>query len=218
MSEKQCRNCLIEFPDTTTYFRNENSIYCRLCGWCFLTEAQTRFINSNNIQYKQIFDIFGMSKKEYKNAMMSVDKIIGVGGNPCRKSRHTLKMLSGHCPECNPQHVEFTMRWFDKNFVYIAYSKKSNLVKVGVTKNCKKRENSLRETNYGNSNHWKIFKCKYVEKAGEVENKIHKSLSKHKVFRRFLKNGKVVHSSETFDCDLNHAFEKFTDIVNIFDN
>ena len=111
----------------------------------------------------------------------------------------------------NTHHVEFTLRWFDDKFVYLAFSQKKQLIKIGE-RNIKKRELSLNETNYGNINDWNILESHLFKKAGQVEAAIQKALIGHRVYRKFIKNKKIVYSSEIFSCDLETAkttFKKF---------
>ena len=209
---KICINCKIGYPNSIEYFRDETAKACRQCGECYLTDAQKVFLNKHHIYPKQVYDICGMQKKSYQQQMTAVDKIIGAGANPCRSSGHTLKMLSGHCPQCNTHHIEFTLRWFDDKFVYLAFSNKTQLIKIGVADNIIKREFSLNETNYGSINDWKILDSQLIKKAGQVEAQIQKELSENRVFRKFWKDNKIVYSSEIFDCTLEDAkiaFEKF---------
>ena len=202
---RKCINCKIEFPNSIDYFRNETAEACRQCGDYYLTTSQRQFLEKHQIYVKQVFDVFGLQKKNYQQKMNAIDKIIGVGANPCRAFGHTLKMLSGHCPQCNTHHIEFTLRWFDNKFVYLAFSQKTRLIKIGVTDNIIKRELSLNDTNYGNINDWKILKSNLFKKAGQVEAAIQKELIRHRVYRKFIKDYKVVYSSEIFNCDLETA-------------
>ena len=153
-----------------------------------------------------------MPKKIYQQNMLLVNKIIGVGANPCRVYGHRLKMLSGHCPQCKTHHIDFTIRWFDNKFVYLAFSNKTQLIKIGITENVKRTQFSLNDTNYGNINDWKILDSFLVKKAGQVEFEIQKELLDYKIFRKYLKDDKIVHSSEIFNCNIEKAmaaFQKF---------
>ena len=202
---KSCINFKVDYPNSLEYFRTENANACRQCGEYYLTEIQKNFIKENQIYSKQVFDIHGMAKKNYQQHMLSVDKIIGVGANPCRTLGHTLKMLSGHCPQCNKHHVQFTLRWFNDKYVYLAFSSEKKLIKIGITDNILKRELSLNDTNYGNINDWKIIESEFVKKAGQVEAKIQKQLLNYRVYRKFWKQNKIVRSSEIFKCSIETA-------------
>ena len=89
------------------------------------------------------------------------------------------------------------------------------MVKIGVTDNVVKREFSLNETNYGSINDWKVLHSHLIKKAGQVEAQIQKELSDYRVIRKFLKDNKIVYSSEIFNCTLEEAkltFQKFISV------
>ena len=145
-----------------------------------------------------LFDIGGMKKKDYLEAMKELKKEIGFNANPCTGLMHTLKDKYGHCIQCETKHISFIKR--TKGFTYIAYSRNSKLVKIGFTENIEGREDSLVRTTYGGETDWRVFYHVFSESAAKVERATHKELSKFQTFREYSHDGYFHYASELFTC------------------
>ena len=112
---KKCNICGISFPSNRNYYRTDGISACRQCGSYFLKADEKDFLKCFGINEKYVFDISRMKQKEWQSNMWIANKFIGSGSRPCRKNGHTIKLLSGHCPQCRTDSLGFTLNYFEKN-------------------------------------------------------------------------------------------------------
>ena len=139
--------------------------------------------------------------------------LVAIGAMPCKAKGHTMRTSGGHCVQCKPLNLTFTRRHHDSNYLYIAYTKRGSLVKIGLTNDVAMREATLRAQAYGGFDDWEIKHFKHTQKAGEIEKIIHNTLSPYRHNRATQKDGRSQMTYEIFKCPLKiakHAFDAAT--------
>ena len=181
-----------------------------------ITKEQLKFLETQKISLDKIFDATGLSKTEYHKSMKEMDKIIAIGVTPCAKFSHSMRTRNGHCVQCNTATIAFLERHYEKGYIYIAGSKKEEVIKVGFASDINNREESLNDEGYGEINDWKILFQVMCKDAGKIEFHTHKKLNKYLINRSYLKNNKKNECYEIFSC--SYSLAKKTLDENIGDN
>lgn len=178
-----------------------------------LTKRQIIFLNKHGIPLDKTLDASGYSTSEYKSLMKDQDLWIAYGVNPCSAAGHKLRLRSGHCFECSPEKFVYQVRYADDQYVYLAYSTKQKLIKIGVTKNLAQREETLNKTMYGDVWDWKIISSAFVYGAGAAEFEIHNALSRFSIESATYKEGRFIATRELFKCSKKTALQHFKRVV-----
>ena len=178
-----------------------------------LTKEQIEFLSKQEISLGLVFNAEGLTAKERKSQMETLDMRFAYGVTPCRRMGHTLRSLAGECIQCNTHVIAFTNRYFDRGFIYVSISLSKELLKVGCTKNIQNRTSGLNKLSYGGINDWKIIFSDEVENAGKIEFAIHKKLSKFFYPVNYLRNGVTVICREIFKCDKNYVVETVKNLI-----
>ena len=169
------------------------------------SEEQLRFFSSQNIPLSKVYDAKGLSAKKWKQDMRNLNMLVAIGVSPCKKNGHRVRTRAGHCAQCNTHALAFLKRFEEENYIYIAVSKRSGFLKIGVTGDLEDRESALNQSGYGEISDWKITHSLYCDNAGEVEHRAHDLLSEYRVSRSFEKEGSLVDCREIFNCSRNKA-------------
>lgn len=173
-----------------------------------LTEEQIQFLNHHQISLSKVFDATGMKRADYLVAMKRTGSSVAIGVPPCTDpARHTIKNTSGHCAMCNPHHFAFRNRYYEEGDVYVAHSKKINLVKIGTSANTHERMGQINYYGYGGANDWVAKYIKKVNNAARIEFEAQKQIDKNRVWRSYTKDGEIVDCQELFNCDVTIAIE-----------
>ena len=178
-----------------------------------LTKEQIEFLSKQEISLGLVFNAEGLTAKERKSQMETLDMRFAYGVTPCRRMGHTLRSLAGECIQCNTHVIAFTNRYFDRGFIYVSISLSKELLKIGCTKNIQNRTSGLNKLSYGGINDWKIIFSDEVENAGKIEFAIHKKLSEYFYPVNYLRNGVTVNCREIFKCDKNYVVETVKNII-----
>ena len=113
-----------------------------------LTKEQIAFLSKHKISLGVVFNAEGLTAKERKSQMETLDMRFAYGVTPCRKMGHTLRSLAGDCIQCNTHVIAFTNRHFDKGFIYVSISSSKELLKICCTINIQNRTSSLNKLSY----------------------------------------------------------------------
>jgi hypothetical protein len=171
-----------------------------------LTKSQLEFISKNGITTNDLFYVAGMKNSEWKQKMKDEGKLIAYGANPCTSGGHTLKTRAGHCPQCNPAAIAFLRRHSDEGDVYVAWSSKGKIAKIGCTKNAYSRIESLISTEYGGQTDWTLKLVYECTEAGLVEKLAQKILKKFAIKDiLYVHDGKNQIANELFCCSIAQA-------------
>jgi len=168
-----------------------------------LTAEQRRFLLKHKIPLSRVFDASGMRTMDYKEEMKENDMLVAIGVSPCAEAGHTMRLRRGICFQCNPDNLSYHLRFRDKGEVYLAWSKKGHLAKVGTSKSATERIQHLRSYKYGGQDDWRLVLWVRCDEAGRAEFDVHSALSRfEKKGLTYYKNGRYIACDELFDCDV----------------
>ena len=181
-----------------------------------LSKAHKNFLQRHNLGIKDCFDTEGQPLRVYKPLMKKLGRIVALGVTPCLKYGHIMRDYRGRCLFCYPENLGYIKNHRAERYVYIAYSKKGKLVKIGSTSDMDskdKREKTLNKQAYGGENDWVIKKACMLPRSGEVEQLIQRELETFRVIRHYMKNQRLQESIELFTCTLKKAMIIFDKIM-----
>ncbi len=178
-----------------------------------LTAAQIKFLDSIDVPIFKTFNASSYSTDGYKRIMSVSDLWVAYGVTPCIAEGHTLRTRAGHCVQCDPKKIVFLKRHSESQYVYLAYSKKTKFIKIGVASDLMMRELSLNKQSYGGINDWKVISSAFVYNSGAVEAEIHRLLKDYQTTSYTFKDGAYSSSRELFSCPKHTALMFFRGIV-----
>ena len=170
-----------------------------------LIEEHREFLDKFKILDSLVLNGTGMEKSLIVETMIKDGYLVVVGVDACYQN-HSIRKKSWHCVECDPKRLNFQGRFNKKSTVYIAESKISKLIKIGIGENPLERVKQHNYYKYAGISDWTLAVSMQCEAAGRVEYDSHTALSVHKVSDKYYyKNGIKTHSQEVFDCTLLDA-------------
>lgn len=178
-----------------------------------LTGEQIEFLEHHDIPLERVFNATGMRTKDYKEAMRQEDCWVAYGVTPCKEAGHTLRSRAAHCIQCDPARITHLKKHVQSGLVYVAWSERKGLVKVGVTDNTVKRVGLLNSEMYGGAYDWKLIRAWECDQAGKLETAAHRELAAHATTGYYLKNDMLTECNELFMCSYQHAVEIVSQIV-----
>ncbi len=108
-----------------------------------LTDGEKRFLRWHGLSVDDVFDARGMSGDVWKQLIREEGKTIALG-TACGRGGHRLRTRAGHCVQCDPKKLAFQARHSADQYVYIAGSLSTQLIKIGTCMNIPQRERQLR--------------------------------------------------------------------------
>jgi hypothetical protein len=181
-----------------------------------LTNEQIIFLNEYGIPLDKVFDATGMKRARYSIIMKSVRASVAIGVTPCSGIRHTMRNRSGHCVMCYPVYLKFQRRHEEEAQIYVASSKRSTLIKIGIARDAQERLKQINYYGYGRINDWEITFVKTVKNAGKVEAESQKLISHTKLPMIYERDGEMVDCREIFKCDPIVAIETVKQAILIY--
>lgn len=173
-----------------------------------MKEEDVNLIKRLGISEEDVFDGTEFKKSECISYMKDAGYRFAYGVSPCKASGHTLRTRSWHCLHCNPASYAFQERHFNKGYVYVAFSNRLNLIKIGTCSNIKSRNKSLRSQNYGGTNDWQISLYTFFEEdAGKIEALVQSELKPYFVSKNYLRDGFKKISYEIFNYGVEAAWK-----------
>ncbi|WP_420476245.1 GIY-YIG nuclease family protein [Noviherbaspirillum sp. ST9] len=170
-----------------------------------LSEEEELFLERMGIDSSEVFNAKGMKpRKAWQDAMYRVGAKVALNAGIC-SSGHRLKWHSGHCAQCRTENPAYSARHKASGEVYIAYSRRGRLVKVGFSQSSSRRITELCSGKHGGFDDWEIKHAVACPAAGNVECKAQRLLSKYRVPRLYIKDVGIVKTRETFSCSLAQA-------------
>ena len=176
-----------------------------------LNEYEKQFLKDNNLKALHVFDATKIfSAKEWRAQIKNTDCEVALCTTACTKSKdHRLKLKSGHCALCNLRGLAHQISYRKSGDIYVVYSKKLGLVKVGRSEKTgigDERVVSLNRQAYGGAKDWELQWSTTVVKAGEVESEIHGLLAAYSVDGlQYRKGSTVTVCREVFNCTTQYA-------------
>jgi hypothetical protein len=126
-------------------------------------------------------------------------------GSKCRSAGHRLRSRRGHCVQCDASKLGYQARYRADQYVYIAGSRSSKLIKIGTCGNLEQRERQVRAERYASAGDWRFIFHVKVSRAGEIEDLAQSRLSRYSVMRSYWKNGVMQDGVELFKCSFSQA-------------
>lgn len=167
-----------------------------------LSDDQFEFLRHHEISPSHVFDATGLTRARCAEVMSALGMVVAIGVSPCRKAGHTLRSRHGHCVMCGTHNLAFQNRFDESGEVYVAYSPKEALVKVGTSKYSRARMANLNSYGYGGASDWNIESIHICDKAGRVEFFAQSLLAPHRVSRTYWKTSSTVECNELFVCSV----------------
>jgi hypothetical protein len=179
-------------------------------GWAAvtkLTDEQKRFLTSQQILERAVFDAAGMPPRFYRPLMEREEKLFVIGVSPCLQRGHTMRTRAGHCVQCDTKKIAFITRYFQRAYVYIAGSRRTKLVKLGSSRTPWNREAIINQLGYGGISDWRLLYYAQFANAGKVEFTAHRTLAGYSTPRFYTREYAEVECREIFRCNYEKALE-----------
>jgi hypothetical protein len=175
-----------------------------------LTIQQIQFLDKHRVPLSRVFDATGMSTKHSQKIMKDLGMLVAFGVSPCAKAAHTLRTRVGHCAQCDTSKLAYLLRHEGDAMVYVAYSRRARLVKIGSAVDASSRMRTLNSRGYGGSDDWTLINHWHCVKAGQIEFRAHKALRTHQARGIYTKSGGEFEYRELFECEPNDAVAAVT--------
>jgi hypothetical protein len=164
-----------------------------------LTESELDFLRSQGLSLLDIFDCRGRSIAACKDEAKKIGQRILLHGT-CSKGGHRLKTRYGHCVQCDTSKIAFQGRKSASGVVYVMYSHKAKLTKIGYSANIDIREDKVRYDSLAGATDWTLVFYLRSGSAGRLELEVHRSLSEFRVKETYVKDGKNQTTRECYAC------------------
>ncbi len=138
-----------------------------------LSKAQISFVQKMELSMDDLFNASGLNNKEYQEIMKEQGKLVAYGVTPCGAKGHTLRTRKGHCVQCNTANLDYLKRMSKIADVYVAWSHKKRIAKVGLSVDAYQRLSTLNEFKYGGIEDWQMKLIYTCENAGQIETATH---------------------------------------------
>ena len=180
-----------------------------------LTRDELLFLESQGYSIEDVLDKRLpdgrlMSKNECKLAAASQGKLL-VLGSPCKRAQHRLRTRAGHCAQCDTSKLAYQNRDTEPGRVYIAGSKRKNIIKIGFTKSIDSRIDSLE--GYAGAYDWLMLASKQVSAGGAKEREIGSLLVEYRTEEWYMKSDQSQRAIEIYTCPLSVALKAFRYVV-----
>lgn len=178
-----------------------------------LSKIQKEFVAQHGLSPAKIYDAKGLPRSVYGPLMKELGMAVAVGVTPCAAFGHTMRNHYGNCVQCNPAVFAYSARYRSKGFVYLAYSQKKKLLKIGSTTNPAKRVTTLNGHRYAGASDWVIEFDAEVEQAGRVEAHIQHQLLGHKAAGSYVRAGIIQECSEIYSCSVDEGLGVYSAVL-----
>jgi hypothetical protein len=177
-----------------------------------LKQEQKIFLKRHGISMDEVMDASGMRTTYWKSLIKDSEFVVAIGVTECERQGHSMRSHAGHCVMCDPAKLAFQKRHRSTGEIYIMYSSKSRLIKVGVANCAFDRESSLNTMGYGNISDWKLKYSWRIQDSGSIEKQVHKVLKNYVVLISHA-TGNSKSAGEIFSCSIKKAKEVIETLV-----
>ena len=177
-----------------------------------LRQEQKSFLKRHGISIDEVMDASGMSAAFWKSLIKDSEYIVAIGVTKCLSQGHSMRSHAGHFVMCDPAKLAFQKRHRSDGEIYIMYSLKSRLIKVGVAKNAIDRQISLNTMGYGNISDWNLKYSWKISNSGSIEKQAHKMLKNYVVLIDHS-TGNSKSAGEIFSCSIKKAKEVIQTLI-----
>ncbi len=95
-----------------------------------LTETESSFLRKINHNPHKLFIHPNLAIKDCSKLMKALGMNLALG-TPCKSKGHRIRSRSDHCVICKPSVLSYEEKFSRAAFVYIAYSRSLDKVKIG---------------------------------------------------------------------------------------
>lgn len=174
-----------------------------------MDQRDRNWLLSKEIPLSEVFDASGMKLSEYGAAMRLAGKYVAINVTPCKKAGHRIRTRTGKCMVCDIKQYAYSRRYRTAGFVYLAASRQSGLIKVGMSINLENRLNTIRHRKYGGVSDWTLVASIEVDGAGKHEAAVQAQLQAYQATGYYFDGDHKQSCHELFQCDLSTAVEAF---------
>ena len=178
-----------------------------------LRQEQKTFLKRHGISIDEVMDASGMSASFWKSLIKDSEYIVAVGVTKCESQGHSMRTHAGHCVMCDPAKLAFQKRHRSDGEIYIMYSRKNKLIKVGVANLSVDRQSSLNSMSYGNISDWDLKYSWRISNSGSIEKQAHKILKNYAISISHA-TGNSKSAGEIFSCSIKKAKEVIETLIN----
>lgn len=174
-----------------------------------MDQRDRNWLLSKEIPLSEVFDASGMKRSEYGAAMRLAGKYVAINVTPCKKAGHRIRTRTGKCMVCDIKQYAYSRRYSTAGFVYLAASKQSGLIKVGMSINLENRLNTIRHRKYGGVSDWALVASIEVDAAGKHEAAVQAQLQAYQATGYYFDGDHKQSCHELFECELSTAVKAF---------
>ena len=162
-----------------------------------LSAGDLAYLRHHNIAPTDVFDARAMCRDEWiaYGRKHGLNFIVGAR---CKKGGHRLRTRSGHCIQCNPQAIKHQKSHRKPGEVYIAWSKRGGLIKIGSAEDAAYRITLLNDERYAEQSDWERVAFFTSAEAQATENSIQTELLAFQAMGFRRRDGSK--SREVFHC------------------
>lgn len=172
-----------------------------------LSPAQLEFLKAQRIPLAMLFDASGMTRQVYQGEMEKLEQRYAFGVSQCKRGHESIRTRAGHCIQCNTAGIAFDSRFRESAWVYVAASRKTQRVKIGLSKDLDDRLSKINEYVYGGADDWRFICFANVANAGRVEFTAQDAIAQHRIDAVYQRAGRIQRCLEVFTCDPALAVE-----------
>ena len=183
-----------------------------------LTKEQETFVKKHKISQDLLINANGEGMSDdLMQSMNDQNKVFAYNTNDCAEnSEHSIRTISGDCPQCDTTKVTVALREHKNGYIYIAGSKKGSMIKVGSANETKARTPTfdISSAKYGGYDDWEVLFHARTITMGKIERLFQDKLSEYKTSYQFEKAGKLQNGGELYRCSYAKAKEVILDEEN----
>ena len=176
-----------------------------------LTIEEERFLESNRVPFGAVLDANGLEKPDWRKLIRALEKWVIVGGLPCEKAGHTIRLRSGHCYQCGTSSPVFLLRKLNFTNLYIAGSSSGGFLKLGSSRDFKKNIETLNQHKYAGVDDWQVIIAYEVKGSEKIEFKTQRKIKRFFNPEYVRMGGRDIVCLDTFKCKFSRAKKALTD-------
>ena len=185
----------------------------------FLTPEHLSYLQHIEVPASAVLDARNMQRALYRAELKRQSKALAYVSDACGKGHQLrLRLGSGHCVQCSVVGLSIWKSRHKPGVVYIAFSRKLGVYKVGSAQSSVDRADGLNRDGYAGTRDWVLVYRREFSSAGLVEAQAHETLSRWKMEMPYtrLGHGTTVRAKEIFSCtydDARAAVEQSADLA-----
>ena len=170
-----------------------------------LTIEEEQFLEGNRVPYGAVLDASGLEKPDWRKLIRALEKWVIVGGLPCEKAGHTIRLRSGHCYQCGTSSPVFLLRKLNFTNLYIAGSSSGGFLKLGSSRDFKKNIETLNQHKYAGVDDWQVIIAYEVTGSEKIEFKTQRKIKRCLTPEYVRMGGRDVVCLDTLKCKFSRV-------------